>query len=100
VSFTLIFQEALRFHPVSIHIYRSADEDDVLPLDTPITTADGEILTELPIPKGTRVILALPSYNRNKKLFGEDAHTFNPYRWLEPDHVKKEATTLGPFANL
>ncbi|KAF5372716.1 hypothetical protein D9757_011651 [Collybiopsis confluens] len=29
-----------------------------------------------------------------------DAHTFNPYRWLEPNHVKKGGASLGPFVNL
>ncbi|KIK60889.1 hypothetical protein GYMLUDRAFT_597826 [Collybiopsis luxurians FD-317 M1] len=92
-------RETLRFHPVAIHVFRAASEDDILPLSTPITTSTGEVLSELPIPKGTRVILSLPAYNRNKAIFGEDAHTFNPYRWLEPDHVKK-GISLGPYANL
>ncbi|KAF5356634.1 hypothetical protein D9757_006808 [Collybiopsis confluens] len=91
--------ETLRFHPVAIHVFRAANEDDILPLTTPITTTTGEVLTELPISKGTRAILSLPAYNRNKAIFGEDAHTFNPYRWLEPHHVKK-GVALGPFANL
>ncbi|KAJ3817458.1 cytochrome P450 [Lentinula raphanica] len=92
-------KELLRYHPVAIHMFRRADEDDVLPLSTPVTTTTGEILTELPVPKGTRTIISITAYNRNKQLFGEDAHVFNPYRWLEPDHVKK-GISLGPFANL
>ncbi|KAJ3973347.1 cytochrome P450 [Lentinula raphanica] len=92
-------KELLRYHPVAIHMFRRADEDDVLPLSTPITTTTGEVLTELPVPKGTRTIISITAYNRNKELFGEDAHVFNPYRWLEPDHVKK-GISLGPFANL
>ncbi|KIK60899.1 hypothetical protein GYMLUDRAFT_244052 [Collybiopsis luxurians FD-317 M1] len=59
----------------------------------------GEVLTEVPIPKGTRVVLSIPVYNRNKAIFGKDAHTFNPYRWLEPNHVTK-GVSLGPYANL
>ncbi|KAJ3768943.1 cytochrome P450 [Lentinula raphanica] len=92
-------KELLRYHPVAIHMFRRADEDDVLPLSTPITTTTGEVLTELPVPKDTRTIISITAYNRNKELFGEDAHVFNPYRWLEPDHVKK-GISLGPFANL
>ncbi|KAE9403334.1 cytochrome P450 [Gymnopus androsaceus JB14] len=93
-------RETLRFHPVVLHLFRTAKEDDVLPLSTPITTTNGEVLTEIPMPKGSRVILSIPAYNRNKEIFGEDAHMFNPYRWLEADHVKKGSISLGPFANL
>ncbi|KAE9402806.1 cytochrome P450 [Gymnopus androsaceus JB14] len=93
-------RETLRFHPVALHLFRTAKEDDVLPLSTPITTTHGEVLTEIPMPKGSRVVLSISAYNRNKKLFGEDAHVFNPYRWLEAGHVKKGNVSLGPFANL
>ncbi|KIK60906.1 hypothetical protein GYMLUDRAFT_200226 [Collybiopsis luxurians FD-317 M1] len=92
-------KETLRFHPVALHVWRAAREDDILPLSTPITTTTGEILTEVPISKGTRVVLSIPVYNRNKAIFGEDAHMFNPYRWLEPNHVTK-GVSLGPYANL
>ncbi|KAF9075481.1 cytochrome P450 [Rhodocollybia butyracea] len=92
-------KELLRFHPVALHLFRTANEDDVLPLSTPITTTTGEVLKELPIPKGTRTVLSIPTYNRNKKIFGEDADTFNVYRWLESDHIKRDVS-LGPFANL
>ncbi|KAF5368790.1 hypothetical protein D9757_012275 [Collybiopsis confluens] len=93
-------KETLRFHPVVLHIYRTTREDDILPLSTPITTMAGDVLTELPVPKGTRAILSISAYNRNKTIFGEDAHTFNPHRWLEPNHIKKSGGSLGPFANL
>ncbi|KAJ3722183.1 cytochrome P450 [Lentinula guzmanii] len=92
-------KELLRYHPVAIHMFRMAHEDDVIPLSTPITTMTGEILTEIPVSKGTRTVISIPAYNRNKELFGEDAQIFNPYRWLEPDHVKR-GVSLGPFANL
>lgn len=73
-------------------MFRVAHEDDVLPLSTPITTTTGEVLTELPVPKGTRTVISIPAYNRlvdeygsstvyrftitpfyirNKELFGE-----------------------------
>jgi len=92
-------KETLRFHPVLLHMFRVAHEDDVLPLSTPITTKNGELITELPMSKGSKVVLSIPAYNRHKETFGEDAHLFNPYRWLEPSHVHK-GVSLGPFANL
>ncbi|KAJ3892339.1 cytochrome P450 [Lentinula edodes] len=99
-------KELLRYHPVAIHMFRVAHEDDVLPLSTPITTTTGEVLTELPVPQGTRTVISIPAYNRLVDGYGfstlfsyQDAHIFNPYRWLEPNHVKK-GVSLGPFANL
>ncbi|KAE9382772.1 cytochrome P450, partial [Gymnopus androsaceus JB14] len=110
-------RETLRFYPAVLHLFRTAKEDDVLPLSAPITMTNGEILTEIKMPKGSRVALSIPAYNRlvnaftlylilltnsyrNKIIFGEDAHMFNPYCWLEPEHVKKGRASLGPFANI
>ncbi|KAJ3807307.1 cytochrome P450 [Lentinula aff. lateritia] len=82
-------KELLRYHPVAIHMFRVAHEDDVLPLSTPITTTTGEILTELPVPKGTRTVISIPTYNR----------LVDEYGFSTPNHVKK-GVSLGPFANL
>lgn len=60
----LCSQETLRFHPVLLHMFRVAHEDDVLPLSTPITTKNGEVITELPMSKGSKVVLSIPAYNR------------------------------------
>ncbi|KAF9075483.1 cytochrome P450 [Rhodocollybia butyracea] len=93
-------KELLRFHPVALHMFRTANEDDVLPLSTPITTTTGEVIKELPIPKAQGQFFPSPrTTGLNKKIFGEDADTFNVYRWLEPDHIKRDVS-LGPFANL
>jgi len=58
-------QETLRFHPVIMHMFRGAVQDDVLPLSKPVTTTTGKIITELPVPKGTRVVISMHAYNRS-----------------------------------
>ncbi|RDB25147.1 hypothetical protein Hypma_007406 [Hypsizygus marmoreus] len=92
-------KESLRFHPVAIATYRQATKDDVLPLSTPITTTSGEVINELPIPKGQKIITSINGYNRRKDIFGEDAHTFNPERWLHSGGVKKSAS-VGVMGNI
>ncbi|KAJ3807309.1 cytochrome P450 [Lentinula aff. lateritia] len=92
-------KETLRFHPVAMHLFRVAVEDDILPLSKPIITTTGEMLRELVVPKGTRIVGSVPAYNRNKDVFGDDSFEFNPDRWLEPGHVNNDVL-LGVYANL
>ncbi|KAF7294059.1 PseudoU-synth-2 domain-containing protein [Mycena kentingensis (nom. inval.)] len=94
-----VVKEVLRMHPVSFNNFRQSAEDDVLPLSRPLTLASGEVVTELPIPKGMKVIISIAGYNRNKDVFGPDAHLFNPERWLDGS-MRKPHTPVGTYANL
>ncbi|KAG5644497.1 hypothetical protein DXG03_008239 [Asterophora parasitica] len=93
-----VLKETLRYHPVAVNVFRQAAKDDVLPLSKPIKLTSGEMLYELPIPKGQRIIASIGGYNRNKDIFGKDAHLFNPERWLNSG-VKK-TTSVGALGNL
>ncbi|KAJ4468368.1 cytochrome P450 [Lentinula edodes] len=92
-----VVKETLRFHPVAVHLFRIAVEDDVLPLMKPIVATTGEILKEVVVPKGTRIVGSIPAYN--SAFDHADAFTFNPDRWLDPGHVKN-SVSLGVYANL
>ncbi|KIY53193.1 cytochrome P450 [Fistulina hepatica ATCC 64428] len=94
-----VIKESLRFHPAVPFINRISSKVDVLPLSVPIALKTGEVVNELPIPKGQKIAASIASYNRFKPIWGEDAHTFNPYRWFRPDDGTK-GTTLGMYANL
>ncbi|KAJ3929934.1 MAG: cytochrome P450 [Lentinula lateritia] len=94
-----VVKETLRFHPVAVHLFRVAVEDDVLPLMKPIVATTGEILQEVVVPKGTRIVGSISAYNRHEDVFGSDAFTFNPDRWLNPGHIKN-SVSLGVYANL
>ncbi|KAJ8585147.1 cytochrome P450 [Rhizopogon salebrosus TDB-379] len=98
--YTAFMKEVLRFYTVVFHSYRYASQDDVLPLSQPITKISGEVINELPIPKGTRIIASIAAYNRNKDFWGEDAHIFDPERWLSGIAKDKKATSLGVYSNL
>ncbi|KAL0956199.1 hypothetical protein HGRIS_002356 [Hohenbuehelia grisea] len=96
---TAVLKESMRLNPALYQNYRYAARDDVLPLFKPLRTTTGEDITELPIPKGIKVILSIAAYHRNKEIFGEDADEFSPERWLE-DAPEKKGPTLGVYGNL
>ena len=62
---------------------------------------DGNVVTELAIPKGTMFLLNLRACNTNKALWGEDALEWKPERWLKPlPRAVEEARIPGIYANL
>ncbi|KAI0669528.1 cytochrome P450 [Trametes maxima] len=95
-----VLKEILRFYPAVPHTYRQSLHDDVLPLSKPITTREGKVVSEIPIRAGLRVILSICAYNRQPDIWGEDAHQFNPDRWLDPSLKSRRNTTVGVFANV
>ncbi|KAJ7319227.1 cytochrome P450 [Mycena albidolilacea] len=114
---TAVMKEVLRFHPVSYvpdrfmthlsnSVYprytslREAARDEILPLSKPLVTKSGKTITELPIAKNTVLVVSLAGYNRNTDVFGEDAHKFNPERWLDGSLQDKATTKLGVYGNL
>ncbi|KAF9024023.1 cytochrome P450 [Hymenopellis radicata] len=96
---TAVVKETLRFHPIIYNTFRVPECDEVVPLLDPITLDTGEVLTEVPIAKGTKIITSVAAYNRNKAIFGHDADVFNPDRWLRDDRPTSKVS-LGVYANL
>lgn len=99
------------------HVVRRSGEDDVLPLFEPIKARSGAMLTHVPIPEGTNVVLSFAAYNRcadrlslsprassltlysrNKKIWGSDADVFRPERWLEGK--ERVGPNTGGYSNL
>ena len=64
----------------------------------PITNADGEVVSEVPVPKGTNLVISIWAYNRLQSIWGPDADEFNPHRFIE--HEKIGATYVGVTSNL
>ncbi|ESK89570.1 cytochrome p450 [Moniliophthora roreri MCA 2997] len=91
-----VIKEAMRLHPIVSTLLRQADVDDVIPLQYPIVSASGEILSEIPVVKEQRIMVSVSAYNRLKEVWGEDADEWNPSRFLDT----KRQTTLGVFGNL
>ncbi|KAI0640269.1 PAH-inducible cytochrome P450 monooxygenase PC-PAH 1 [Trametes polyzona] len=91
-------KEVLRLHPIVYGLIREATRDDVLPLSAPLTTSTGEVVDEIPIPKGTPCNVSIWAYNRLPQIWGPDADEFNPNRWIE--HEKLGQTYVGVTSNL
>ncbi|KAF9801427.1 hypothetical protein IEO21_10111 [Rhodonia placenta] len=90
-------KEVVRVHPAVPYMYRCPVRDEVLPLSTPITTRSGKVIHEVPVRKSLRLILSIPGYNMDKDVWGEDAHEFNPERFLRP--TEKNGPNVGLWAN-
>ncbi|KAK7028112.1 hypothetical protein VNI00_014927 [Paramarasmius palmivorus] len=91
-------QEALRLHPIVNRFTREAGHDDVLPLEFPVTTRNGDVVDNIHIKKGQRIEIAIAPYNRLEAIWGKDAHEFRPSRFLDID--PKKQTALGPYNNI
>ncbi|KAJ3745703.1 cytochrome P450 [Lentinula detonsa] len=92
-------KETLRYYPIAIHLFRTANEDDVIPLSKPMIGTTGKVITNIAVPKGTQIVGSPQLYNRNPEIFGEDASEFNTDRWIE-GRIKTEDTLGMPYANL
>jgi cytochrome P450 len=60
-----------------------AAEDDVIPFNQPITTADGSTTDKLFVAKGTTVSSPIGYLNTSATLWGKDSREFVPERWLD-----------------
>ncbi|KAK0213329.1 cytochrome P450 [Desarmillaria ectypa] len=93
-----VVKEVLRFHPAFYNSVRVTSRDDVLPLSKPVMLATGKVVQEVAVPKGTFIFASVAGYNRNKDIWGEDAHVFNPERWLRGSMNKD--VSVGVYGNL
>ncbi|TFY63091.1 hypothetical protein EVG20_g6460 [Dentipellis fragilis] len=96
-SLNAALKESMRLHPILWQLFRMAGQDDVIPLDFPIVTESGKTLS-IPVRKGQDVTISVSAYNRMPQVWGEDAHEFNPDRFLGIDKTKQ--TIVGLHANL
>ncbi|KIP02196.1 hypothetical protein PHLGIDRAFT_20511 [Phlebiopsis gigantea 11061_1 CR5-6] len=96
-----ICREVLRLHPPVHALVKETRQDVVMPLSEPVQGVNGEMITEIPVPKDTAIIIGIRACNRNKALWGEDAEEFKPERWLKglPEAVT-QAHVPGVYANL
>ncbi|EMD32080.1 hypothetical protein CERSUDRAFT_77670 [Gelatoporia subvermispora B] len=93
-----VVKETLRLHPIVFHTTREAARDDVIPLSESIRSTTGELIKSIPVRKRQIVLLSFWGYNRLPDVWGEDADTWNPERFLESEATR--TTNVGLYANL
>ncbi|THU99204.1 PAH-inducible cytochrome P450 monooxygenase PC-PAH 1, partial [Dendrothele bispora CBS 962.96] len=98
--FNAVIKEALRLHSILGDVQREALNDDVIPLEFPVTTTAGEIINQIPVRKGQRIHMSLGASNRLNCVWGPDASDWNPSRFLEPGYRRVSGTSVGVINNL
>ncbi|KIK62429.1 hypothetical protein GYMLUDRAFT_41869 [Collybiopsis luxurians FD-317 M1] len=76
-----ICRETLRLHPPVTAIIRKSVEDVVIPFSKPV---HGTEVSQVLLPKDTRVIISILNANRSPEIWGPDATEWKPERWLSP----------------
>ncbi|KAJ6530142.1 cytochrome P450 [Mycena capillaripes] len=84
--------EILRFHPPLKETQRVAAEDDILPLSTPIESADGELIDA--------VFVRIQCMNRAETFWGADAKVLKPSRWLDESADKHRAQEIQGYRHI
>ncbi|KAI5892439.1 cytochrome P450 [Schizophyllum commune H4-8] len=96
-----VCRETLRLYPPAPQLLRRVKKDVVLPFSKPIIGEDGREMSEVLVPAGTVVVIAIMNANRNKEIWGEDADEWKPERWLEPLPASvTDAHIPGVYGNL
>ncbi|KAJ3507575.1 hypothetical protein NMY22_g16892 [Coprinellus aureogranulatus] len=96
-----VCKETLRLYTPAPYAFREAKKDGILPFGTPVKTTEGQPLSELFIPKDTRILISLRHCNTNPEIWGPDAAEWRPERWLAPlPETVTKAKVPGVYANL
>jgi len=74
--------------------------DDVIPLSKPVHTADGQVVDQIFVAKGTHVFVPIMAINRSEALWGKNAKNFDPGRWLDDSISQQQATEIHGYRHL
>ncbi|KAG9003813.1 hypothetical protein FRB93_010829 [Tulasnella sp. JGI-2019a] len=80
-----VIKENLRLSAAVPALIREAARDDVIPLSVPIVDRKGIAKHQVRVNKGDSVYVSIIAINRDKGIWGDDAHEFNPERWFKPE---------------
>lgn len=94
-----VLNETLRlFPPVPLNVRESRSGPIALPPSDSSYAGSPSSNTPLYMPPNTTICYLPLLTQRNPELWGPDADTFDPERWLQPDRVSKIAANPAMFA--
>ncbi|GAA5925029.1 hypothetical protein JCM1841_004053 [Sporobolomyces salmonicolor] len=93
-------REVLRLEPALATTPRVSLKDDLIPLSATVPSATDPscTLSHVRVKKGQVIYLGIYAANRNKTVFGDDADSFRPERWIDP--ACKIESKMGVWAGL
>ncbi|KAG8889125.1 hypothetical protein FRB98_005740 [Tulasnella sp. 332] len=95
-----VIRENLRLNPAVSALIRQAGREDVIPLSMPLVDRKGVKRDEVRIGKGDPVYVSIVAINRDKAIWGEDAHEFNPERWFKPETHPRSSDLPGVYSGV
>ncbi|VDB90079.1 unnamed protein product [Peniophora sp. CBMAI 1063] len=96
-----ICRETLRLYAPVRFIQRVARKDHILTLAKSVVDVNGNMVSEIFVPKGTTVFCNIPAVNTDPTIWGADAKKWNPERWLKPlPSSVTEAHIPGVYSNM
>ncbi|KAG9024618.1 hypothetical protein FRB95_011268 [Tulasnella sp. JGI-2019a] len=95
-----VIKENLRINPVLPRILREAARDNIIPLSVPVMDRKGMEKNEIRIGKGDMIAISVLAINRDRVVWGDDAHDFNPERWFNPDTHPRSAEIPGVHSGI
>lgn len=73
----------------------------MIPLRFPVRSADGKrLIREVPVRKGQVIHIPSRTVDRLKNVWGENAETFNPERFLDPEKAPSSKDTTSGWSSL
>lgn len=83
-----------------INLFR-AHRDTILPFAKPVVGRDGTEISEIPIKKGTQIVISALGANCNPDMWGPDSFEWKPERWLSPlPKAVEEAHMPGVYSHV
>ncbi|KAG0694944.1 cytochrome P450 [Suillus ampliporus] len=77
-----VVKETLRLYPSFPHMPRQVGKSTTLPVQFPVRSSSGAEVSAIVVPEKSFIVISILAANRNRTIWGDDAHEWKPERWL------------------